>query len=254
MADVNARELRTNGRSELRLVDDEMEVRIAGYALLYDVPYTVGTPPAGFVERVAPGAAARAANEDDVRLLVNHEGVPLGRTRAGTLALTSDAIGLRVDATLDATNPRVAEVASALRRGDLDAMSFAFRAIKQSWSDDFNERTLEEIELFDVALVTYPANDATVAMLTASRSRPIRGGASVALRRRELSVLLAPDPSGDQPRADAKAPEIIGYLDGGPGCWNGSALSSARRSKSETTWSSGFASCSTRPIRRAAQN
>jgi hypothetical protein len=51
---------------------------------------------------------------------------------------------------------------STLRRGDVDQMSFAFRAIRQEWNDDYTERRILEVQLFDVAAVTFPANEATV--------------------------------------------------------------------------------------------
>jgi HK97 family phage prohead protease len=102
---------------------------------------------------------------DDVRLLVNHEGLPLARTAAKTLTLASDAVGLRCDASLDRSSPLVASVLSAMERGDLDEMSFAFRVIRQEWDADYLERRITEVQLFDVSLVTYPANPATVAQV-----------------------------------------------------------------------------------------
>jgi HK97 family phage prohead protease len=105
-----------------------------------------------------------------VRLLVNHTGVPLARTKSGTLQLESDDIGLRVRAELDPSNPAVAELRSAMARGDLDEMSFGFRAIRDQWSSDYNERTITEVKLYDVSLVTYPANPATVAQMRATES------------------------------------------------------------------------------------
>jgi HK97 family phage prohead protease len=104
-------------------------------------------------------------------LLVNHDGVPLARSRGGegTLTLSSDDVGLKVRAELDPANPTVQELRSAMNRGDLDQMSFAFRIPKgegrQEWSKDYTVRTIREVQLFDVSVVTYPANPATVAKL-----------------------------------------------------------------------------------------
>lgn len=156
---------------ELRM-DGETPV-LEGYALVYEFRYDVaGGPDAGgFTEVIARGAAAKSAGEADVRLLVNHDGMPLARSRRGegTLTLASDDIGLKVRAELDPANPKVQELRSAMNRGDLDQMSFAFRIPKgegrQEWSSDYSLRTIREVQLFDVSVVTYPANPATVAKL-----------------------------------------------------------------------------------------
>jgi hypothetical protein len=161
-----------------RLADVELRMDgdtpvLDGYALVYEYRYDVaGGPEAGgFTEVIARGAAAKSAGEADVRLLVNHDGVPLARSRGGegTLTLSSDDVGLKVRAELDPANPTVQELRSAMNRGDLDQMSFAFRIPKgegrQEWSKDYTVRTIREVQLFDVSVVTYPANPATVAKL-----------------------------------------------------------------------------------------
>jgi HK97 family phage prohead protease len=161
-----------------RLADVELRMDgdtpvLDGYALVYEYRYDVaGGPEAGgFTEVIARGAAAKSAGEADVRLLVNHDGVPLARSRGGegTLTLSSDDVGLKVRAELDPANPKVQELRSAMNRGDLDQMSFAFRIPKgegrQEWSKDYTVRTIREVQLFDVSVVTYPANPATVAKL-----------------------------------------------------------------------------------------
>lgn len=161
-----------------RLADVELRMDgdtpvLDGYALVYEYRYDVaGGPEAGgFTEVISRGAAAKSAGEADVRLLVNHDGVPLARSRGGegTLKLESDDIGLKVRAELDPANPKVQELRSAMNRGDLDQMSFAFRIPKgegrQEWSRDYALRTIREVQLFDVSVVTYPANPATVAKL-----------------------------------------------------------------------------------------
>lgn len=140
--------------------------RISGYAIVYGERYDVGGGPdaGGFAEVIAPGAASAALRRgDDVRLLVNHDGLALARTKSGTLTLSEDSHGLRVQATLDATNPTAQAVLSALRRGDVDQMSFAFRVPPggQRWDSKRMLRTITDLQLHDVSVVTYPANPAT---------------------------------------------------------------------------------------------
>jgi HK97 family phage prohead protease len=160
MAEVRKRHV------ELRLDGDEANPELLGYALVYDEPYRVGGE-RGFTETIAAGAASKAARESDVRLLVNHEGIPLARTRSKTLELRSDDAGLYVRSVLDGRSPLVQSVVSAMERGDLDEMSHAFQVVgdRQTWSDDYSQRTIHELRLFDVSVVAFPANPATVAKL-----------------------------------------------------------------------------------------
>ena len=63
---------------------------------------------------------------------------------------------------------RISELRSTLERGDVDQMSHAFIALRQEWNDDYTERRILEVRLFDVSAVTYPANDVTVIALRAA--------------------------------------------------------------------------------------
>jgi HK97 family phage prohead protease len=97
-----------------------------------------------------------------VRLLVNHDGLPLARTTSGTLSLSEDGNGLMVEARLDPTDPDVAALLPKMRRGDLNQMSFGFRVSDEGdeWSKDMSQRTLRNLDINDgdVSVVTYPAN------------------------------------------------------------------------------------------------
>jgi HK97 family phage prohead protease len=181
---------------ELRM-DGDVPV-LEGYALVYEYRYDIaGGPEAGgFTEVIARGAAAKSAGEADVRLLVNHDGVPLARSKGGegTLTLSSDDVGLKVRAELDPANPTVQELRSAMSRGDLDQMSFAFKIPKgenrQEWSSDYSLRTIREVQLFDVSVVTYPANPATVAKLRSDEA-PVEEATLEVVPTRSLDVARA---------------------------------------------------------------
>ena len=45
-----------------------------------------------------------------------------------------------------------------MKRGDLNEMSFAFQAIKDEFDASGQNRSVNEARLFDVSVVTYPAN------------------------------------------------------------------------------------------------
>jgi HK97 family phage prohead protease len=94
--------------------------------------------------------------------LINHEGLPLARTKNGTLRLQEDQTGLYMDADLPDTQA-ARDLYTLVERGDVDQMSFAFRVIRQKWNEGRTERTLTELSLADgdVSVVTYPAYPTT---------------------------------------------------------------------------------------------
>ena len=134
-------------------------MRMAGYAAVFNE----ASVPLPFIEKIAPGAFRKTLSETpDVRLLVNHEGLPMARTKNGTMRLSEDDKGLYFEAEL-ANTQEARDLYTLVERGDVDQMSFAFRVIRQNWSKDRSERTLTEVSLSDgdVSIVTYPAYAAT---------------------------------------------------------------------------------------------
>jgi HK97 family phage prohead protease len=158
---------------ERRMAVSGLEVReasdavtLTGYASTFNQPYDMGW----YTESVDPNAFRRTlAQNPDVRLLINHDGLPLGRTTSGTLRLGTDDKGLTVSADLDPTDPDVAALVPKMRRGDLNQMSFAFRTNEDIWENDMSKRTLLALDLNDgdVSVVTYPANPGASASIRA---------------------------------------------------------------------------------------
>jgi HK97 family phage prohead protease len=191
--DVPEREVRKLAKLEVRATPDG-GATLEGYATVYNYAYDLGGGPSqgGFTEIIASGAAAKSAGEADVRLLVNHDGIPLARTKSGTMTLQSDDIGLRVSAQLDPTNPMAASLRSAMERGDMDQMSFAFKVIRDSWDAQYDVRTIHEVKLYDVSVVTYPASAATVAKLrNDAQGSEQATGRSVEMAKRQLEAITA---------------------------------------------------------------
>lgn len=151
-----AKEVRGGIPAEVREMT-ETAIRVGGYAAVFDEEADIGGM---FRERILPGAfTAALQRKDDVVFLINHDGLPLATTRAGTLTLREDDRGLYMESELARRDPDVERIVHKMARGDLDKMSFAFRATRQDW-DDTQEpplRTIREVELFDVAIVTTPA-------------------------------------------------------------------------------------------------
>ena len=139
--------------------EDDGTMRLSGYAAVFNDD----SVPLPFIERIAPGAFRKTLTETpDVRLLINHEGLPLARTKNETLRLREDEIGLYMDADLPDTQA-ARDLYTLVERGDVDQMSFAFRVIRQRWNEGRTERTLTELSLADgdVSVVTYPAYPTT---------------------------------------------------------------------------------------------
>jgi HK97 family phage prohead protease len=134
-------------------------MRMAGYAAVFNE----ASLPLPFIEKIAPGAFRKTLSETpDVRLLVNHEGLPMARTKNGTMRLYEDEKGLYFEAEL-ANTQEARDLYTLVARGDVDQMSFAFRVIRQKYNEDRSERLLTEVSLADgdVSIVTYPAYPTT---------------------------------------------------------------------------------------------
>jgi len=143
---------------ETRQAEDG-SMRLSGYAAVFND----SSVPLPFKESIAPGAFRKTLTETpDVRLLINHEGLPLARTKNGTLTLREDERGLFMDAQI-ADTQEGRDLYTLVQRGDLDQMSFAFRVVRQKWSEDRSTRVLTELSLADgdVSVVTYPAYPTT---------------------------------------------------------------------------------------------
>ena len=150
------------------IATDSTSLRIGGYAAQFNKEATG----LSFREVIAPGAFTRTLQSGEpVFLLVNHDtdSLPLASTQSGTMALRQDETGLYMEADLDPNNPRAQELVSAVSRGDVSKMSFAFTVEPGGDTREAGLRTLQDLNLFEVSVVTWPAYDATtVGMRTAS--------------------------------------------------------------------------------------
>jgi uncharacterized protein len=119
----------------------------------------------GFRERINSGAFTRTLAEGaDVRALINHNpDLVLGRSTAGTLRLKEDSIGLRME--IDPPDTQAAhDVMTSISRGDVTHGSFRFRVRDDNWKteDGGTVRELQDVDLADVSVVTFPAYEDTV--------------------------------------------------------------------------------------------
>jgi HK97 family phage prohead protease len=158
---------KTEPEQRVNVADFEVRETAEGMTFTgYAAVFNSDSVPLPFTERIAPGAFKRSLqSRNEVKMLWNHDaGEPLASVRGGTLKLTEDERGLKVEATL-ANTTRGRDVAELIRSKTVDSMSFGFSVIKDSWSGDV--RTLQAVRLFEVSVVSsaaYPATEGTVAV------------------------------------------------------------------------------------------
>jgi HK97 family phage prohead protease len=179
-----------NVAQKIEIREDGQTPRLVGYAAVFN---SKSVDLGAFVEIIRPGAFKRAlAGNPDVKALLNHnEDRMLGRTKASTLALAEDDHGLRIEITPPDTQDG-RDVVTNVRLGNYDAMSFAFEAKRQTWDMDAKPplRELFDIDLFDVAVVTYPAYPETeVDLRSFEAARAAAKGPVEEARRRGLEIL-----------------------------------------------------------------
>ncbi len=179
--------------SELRITGGgDKPKKIVGYAAVFN---KLSEELWGFREKISPGAFTNTLkNGDDVRALLNHDpNMVIGRNISGTLKLEENTKGLKV-AIKPADTQAGRDILVSLERGDVDGMSFGFRTVTDKWEtiDGDEVRTLEEVELFDVSVVTYPAYpDTSVAVRSLEQAKEAAKPKTLELQRMRLRLAEA---------------------------------------------------------------
>ncbi len=118
-----------------------------------------------FVEKISPGAFTRAINRsvnngNDIDFLAEHDdSLVLASTKNGTLSLSEDETGLYMEARIINTSTG-RDYYEMIKSGIITNMSFGFYAVEDDWRavrSDLYERTVNELELFEVSAVRRPA-------------------------------------------------------------------------------------------------
>lgn len=165
-------ERRANAR-KIEVREDGDKKGISGYAAVFyrkDDPGTEFQLFRGLTERIMPGAFDRALKEkQNVAGLFNHDDSKLlGRVASGTLRLSVDNVGLRYDIDVaDTSDGR--DLLELISRGDVTGSSFSFRVKSETFRDSEGDgdeiREVNDVDLFDVGPVVFPAYEATTAGL-----------------------------------------------------------------------------------------
>ena len=150
------KEVRTFNVQDLELRMDGDNATVVGYGAVFN---SESNDLGGFYEYISPGAFDGRL-EDDVRFLINHDGLPLARTTNGTLRLSVDEKGLRYEADLNTKVSTANDLMELLKDGTISQSSFAFTVEDDSWrsEDGKNIRTINKVSrLYDISSVTFPA-------------------------------------------------------------------------------------------------
>jgi len=162
---------RLDAPAHLDLAGDEFE----GYASLFGIADGAGD----VVAQGAFAASLRRRPPEKVRLLYQHSALePLGVWQA----IKEDSRGLYVRGRLVLDVVRAREVRALIREGALNGLSIGFRTVRAHRDAKSGLRTLSEIELWEISVVTFP-------LLAGSRVTAI--GSDTASRLHAISKRIA---------------------------------------------------------------
>jgi HK97 family phage prohead protease len=180
---------------ELRAKGDGEARTVVGYAALFDNETEI----AGFKERIQRGAFKDALGGSDIHALYNHSyNIVLGRMKSGTLRVSEDDTGLRVEIDLPDTQ-QARDLEALMDRGDVDQMSFQFsmRGGVEEWDDngDMPLRTIKRVgEMFDVTVCprgAYPDTSCALRSLEQHKRKKNFNAARLrkSLKRKHLQII-----------------------------------------------------------------
>ena len=153
---------------EIRADENETGV-IEGVPIVFDKE-TVIYDYCGQYREVIEKDALKNTDMKDVRLFVNHDTDKLTLARSkngkGTMSFEVQEDGVHMRATLDIENNTEAKnLYSAIKRGDMDGMSFMFRVDKDEWENLDSDLPLRKIKsisiIHEVSVVNFPAYNQT---------------------------------------------------------------------------------------------
>lgn len=140
---------------------DPLKGIIEGCPIVFEQRTAIGD----YFYEVIDAHALDGADLSDIKFMVNHDDgmIPLARHRRGkrsTMDISVDNVGMHIKTTLDIENNATArELCSAVTRGDIEDMSFAFGIVVSGaeWSDLESEMPTRRItkisRVFEVSAV-----------------------------------------------------------------------------------------------------
>lgn len=145
-------ELRPSGISDLVLV---------GNPVVFETPATINLEDGGTYTEIIHRGALDACDLSDSTLIYNHDTTRVPLARAGrTMTLQVNEKGLYMRAELADESAQAREVYSAVRRGDLTGMSFAFVVPDggSRYDATTNTRHIDRIaKVYEISVCPWPA-------------------------------------------------------------------------------------------------
>lgn len=153
----------------MALMSPTNEYRAEGYATTYSDPYLLfHMDDVDYFEEIAPDAIDERTDMSDVIFQFDHEGMVFARMSNGTLSLSNDEHGLKVDVDLSKTND-ARNMFENISSGMVREMSWAFKVDGQKYDKGTHTRKITHIKkIYDVSAVSIPANPNTEIMAARS--------------------------------------------------------------------------------------
>ena len=148
---------------ELKSISEEG--RFAGYASVFDVIDNQQ-------DVILPGAFAKSlqGRENKIKLLWQHQmDEPIGVFDR----IFEDAKGLYVEGRLLLNVRRAQEAYDLIKSGALEGMSIGYRPVDYDFDSETGVRQIKEVALYEISLVTFPANAAAGITVVKSGEQPL---------------------------------------------------------------------------------
>ena len=140
--------------------DDKASYKVSGYASTFDTYTLFEVDGIEYKERIDSHAFDNA-DMSDVIMQYDHAGKVFARTSNGTLSVSVDERGLKVEADLSTTEAS-RELYDEIASGLIIKMSFAFKVSEEHYDSNSHTRVVDKIsKVYDVSAVSIPANPDT---------------------------------------------------------------------------------------------
>ena len=139
---------------------EEKSYKVSGYASTFDTYTLFEVDGIEYKERIDSHAFDNA-DMSDVIMQYDHTGRVFARTSNGTLSVSVDERGLKVEADLSTTEAS-RELYDEIASGLIIKMSFAFKVAEEHYDSNSHTRVVDKIsKVYDVSAVSIPANPDT---------------------------------------------------------------------------------------------
>lgn len=140
--------------------DDKASYKVSGYASTFDTYTLFEVDGIEYKERIDSHAFDNS-DMSDVIMQYDHTGRVFARTSNGTLSVSVDERGLKVEADLSTTEAS-RELYDEIASGLIIKMSFAFKVSEEHYDSNSHTRVVDKIsKVYDVSAVSIPANPDT---------------------------------------------------------------------------------------------